>query len=266
MASWAAAPQSAPGPISFDHAVVRAVDVAAGLEFAVKILGLRESSRIVAPDGIPVLSFYRAHTLYHCYAVARSQYDGLHHLQFTLKDPLAVYAAAEKLKANGKIEVIWGPLRHGAGHNIAFYFRDYTGNIVEFSAEEESSLIQRRTSRARGRLLIRSQPMNGRSRRFPMQCIEGLIGRAQWHFCRGPTLVRSLLMRLVTLQAAAKDAVPGVFVGDWILNLALAGREIQKSPGILIRSARSSAWVRMRSQLSSTSLQKLPGTATSLLI
>jgi catechol 2,3-dioxygenase len=54
-----------------------------------------------------------------------------------LKDPPAVYAAAEKLKANGKIEVIWGPLRHGAGHNIAFYFRDYTGNIVEFSAEEE---------------------------------------------------------------------------------------------------------------------------------
>jgi catechol 2,3-dioxygenase-like lactoylglutathione lyase family enzyme len=137
MASWAAAPQNAPGPITFDHAVVRAVDVAAGLEFASKILGLRESSRIVAPDGIPVLSFYRAHTLYHCYAVARSQYDGLHHLQFTLKDPPAVYAAAEKLKANGKIEVIWGPLRHGAGHNIAFYFRDYTGNIVEFSAEEE---------------------------------------------------------------------------------------------------------------------------------
>ena len=73
-------------------------------------------------------------------------------------------------------------------------------------------------------------------------------------------------MRLVTLQAAAKDAVPGVIVGDWILNLALAGREIQKSPDILIRSARSSAWVRMRSQLSSASLQKLPGTATSLLI
>ena len=73
-------------------------------------------------------------------------------------------------------------------------------------------------------------------------------------------------MRLVTLQAAAKDAVPGVIVGDWILNLALAGREIPEVADILIRSARSSAWVRMRSQLSSASLQKLPGTATSLLI
>jgi catechol 2,3-dioxygenase len=35
------------------------------------------------------------------------------------------------------VEVVWGPLRHGAGHNIAFYFRDYTGNLVEYSAEEE---------------------------------------------------------------------------------------------------------------------------------
>ena len=31
MSAWAAAPQSAPGPITFDHAVVRAIDVAAGL-------------------------------------------------------------------------------------------------------------------------------------------------------------------------------------------------------------------------------------------
>ena len=38
-------------------------------------------------------------------------------------------------------------------------------------------------------------------------------------------------MRLVTLQAATKDAVPGVIVGDWILNLALAGREIPEVAG-----------------------------------
>ena len=38
-------------------------------------------------------------------------------------------------------------------------------------------------------------------------------------------------MRLVTLQAATKDAVPGVIVGDWILNLALAGREISEVAG-----------------------------------
>ncbi len=137
MAAMVAEPKPTPAPISFDHTIVRAVDVAAGFEFASRVMGLKESARIVAPDGIPVLGFFRCHTLYHCYGAARSPYDGLHHMQFTLKNPLAVHAAFEQIKQRGKVELIWGPLRHGAGHNIVFYFRDYTGNIVEYSAEEE---------------------------------------------------------------------------------------------------------------------------------
>jgi catechol 2,3-dioxygenase len=137
MAALVAEPQTTPAPISFDHAIVRAVDVGAGFEFASRVLGLKESARIVAPDDIPVLGFFRCHTLFHCFGVARSQYDGLHHIQFTLKNPLAVQGAFERMKERGKVELIWGPLRHGAGHNIVFYFRDYTGNIAEYSAEEE---------------------------------------------------------------------------------------------------------------------------------
>lgn len=137
MAALVAEPQTTPAPISFDHTIVRAVDVAAGYEFSSRVMGLKESARIVAPDQIPVLGFFRCHTLYHCYGVARSQYDGLHHMQFTVKNPLAVHAAFEHMKQRGKVELIWGPLRHGAGHNIVFYFRDYTGHIVEYSAEEE---------------------------------------------------------------------------------------------------------------------------------
>jgi catechol 2,3-dioxygenase len=137
MAALVAEPQATPAPISFDHTITRAVDVTAGYEFASRIMGLKESARIVAHDGIPVLGFFRCHTLYHCYGVARSRYDGLHHIQFTLKNPLAVHGAFEHMKHHTKVELIWGPLRHGAGHNIAFYFRDYTGSIVEYSAEEE---------------------------------------------------------------------------------------------------------------------------------
>jgi catechol 2,3-dioxygenase len=137
MAALVAEPQTTPAPISFDHTIVRAADVAAGYEFASRVMGLKESARIVAPDGIPVLGFFRCHTLYHCYGVARSQRDGIHHMQFTLKNPLAVHEAFEHMKQRRKVELIWGPLRHGAGHNIAFYFRDYIGNIMEYSAEEE---------------------------------------------------------------------------------------------------------------------------------
>jgi catechol 2,3-dioxygenase-like lactoylglutathione lyase family enzyme len=137
MAALVAEPQTTPAPISFDHAIVRAMDVGATFEFASRVMGLKESARIVAPDGIPILGFFRSHTLFHCFGAARSQYDGLHHMQFTLKNPVAVHRAFEQMKERGKVELIWGPLRHGAGHNIVFYFRDYTGSIVEYSAEEE---------------------------------------------------------------------------------------------------------------------------------
>ena len=104
------------------------LDVSKAYDFAALTMGLKESGRIVAPDGIPVLGFFRSHTLYHCYGVARSPHDGLHHIQFTLKDPTAVYAAYDKMKQGGQAKLIWGPLRHGAGHNIAFYVYDYTGH------------------------------------------------------------------------------------------------------------------------------------------
>ena len=43
----------------------------------------------------------------------------------------------DKMKEGRQAKLIWGPLRHGAGHNVAFYVYDYTGTIVEYSAEEE---------------------------------------------------------------------------------------------------------------------------------
>jgi catechol 2,3-dioxygenase len=124
-------------PISFEHAVLRASDTMAQIEFASSVMGLRESGRIVAPDGIPILAFFRAHTIFHCFASARSGRNGLHHYAFTLKNDQAVLRAAETIKAQGGAEVVWGPIRHGCGQNITFYFLDHDGNIVEYSAEEE---------------------------------------------------------------------------------------------------------------------------------
>lgn len=135
----AATPRPAVGrnPLSCDHVVVRCSDVHAELAFAASALGLMESSRIEAPDATPLLTFFRANKLYHCLAVANSATNGLHHVQFTLKDGAAIFECWEKMKSEGKVELLWGPVRHGPGHNIAFYFRDHAGHIVEYSAEEE---------------------------------------------------------------------------------------------------------------------------------
>lgn len=138
MASVVTAPAAVPGPITLDHVVTRVIDMDAELAFVRGPLGLRESSTISAPDAGPVLSFHRGTgALYHCLAVARAGYDGLHHIQFSLKDGPAVLAAHERMRASGEVELVWGPVRHGPGHNIAFYFRDQAGNFVEYSAEEE---------------------------------------------------------------------------------------------------------------------------------
>lgn len=137
IASAADRPEGTTAPITVDHIVTRNLAPEAEIAFAKDVLGLSESATIGTPDGAPVLSFFRGDgLLFHCYAAARAAYNGLHHFQVTLKDPLSLYSAHEEMVAKG-VEVIWGPVRHGPGHNIAFYVLDGAGNFVEYSAEEE---------------------------------------------------------------------------------------------------------------------------------
>ena len=60
----------------------------------------------------------------------------MHHYQMSLKSVDSFYATYEALKAAG-VDIQWGPLRHGPGHNIAMYFQDGAGYWVEYSVEEE---------------------------------------------------------------------------------------------------------------------------------
>ena len=137
MAALTSRPAAVPAPICCDHVMPRSIDVDAEMAFATGPFGLRQSSQVDAPGVGAVMGFYRCRTLYHCYAVARSSVNGLHHVQFTLKDAPAVFAAHEHMASDPDVDVVWGPVRHGPGHNVAFYFRDHVGNIVEYSAEEE---------------------------------------------------------------------------------------------------------------------------------
>jgi catechol 2,3-dioxygenase-like lactoylglutathione lyase family enzyme len=129
-------PEAVPGPISCDHAVVRSGDMPGMYTFMTGSIGLKESARIQDPDEQDVITFLRGKTLFHCFAYAHSAYHGLHHLQLTVKNPPALYAAYEAMQTEG-VRMVWGPVRHGPGHNIAFYFFDADDNIIEYSCEEE---------------------------------------------------------------------------------------------------------------------------------
>lgn len=54
----------------------------------------------------------------------------LYHIAFELRDASHQYASLDILAKND-IQILWGPTRHTAGHNIAAYHHDPDGNLVE---------------------------------------------------------------------------------------------------------------------------------------
>lgn len=58
----------------------------------------------------------------------------LHHLAFELRDWTHVEQICDRLAAGG-VPLVWGPGRHGPGHNIFTYHRDPDGNVVELFCE-----------------------------------------------------------------------------------------------------------------------------------
>jgi catechol 2,3-dioxygenase len=131
-------PDGAPAPVACDHVGLVAPDLEAEEAFFTDTLGLLRSNKVLTPDGFPIMGFFRGpgSYLYHCVVIARGPEPKLHHYQFSMKNVDAFYAAYEGLKANG-VDVEWGPLRHGPGHNIAMYFRDGADQWLEYSVEEE---------------------------------------------------------------------------------------------------------------------------------
>jgi catechol 2,3-dioxygenase len=127
-----------PTPVVPDHVGIATPDFDTEEKFLIDVLGQLHSSRIMTPDGSFVMSFMRSpgRFLYHDVVLVRNPSVKLHHLQFSMKNVDQFYATADALRAND-VDIEWGPLRHGPGHNIAMYFRDAEGNWFEYSVEEE---------------------------------------------------------------------------------------------------------------------------------
>jgi catechol 2,3-dioxygenase len=125
-------------PVSPDHVGLGAPDFEAEQRFAIDVLGLLPSSHILAPGGVEIMTFLRApkRFLYHCMVTVRTEEPVMHHYQMSLGSVDSFYASHDALKAAG-VDIQWGPLRHGPGHNIAMYFQDGAGYWVEYSVEEE---------------------------------------------------------------------------------------------------------------------------------
>jgi catechol 2,3-dioxygenase-like lactoylglutathione lyase family enzyme len=122
------------GPIKLGHLAFVVDDPKKYADFYCRVLGFRVSDWI---DDFFV--FLRCGPDHHTVNFVRGKRTQMHHVAFELKDWAHVQAACDFLGLN-KIPLIWGPGRHGPGHNIYTYHRNPDDQIVEMFTELDKML------------------------------------------------------------------------------------------------------------------------------
>lgn len=119
------------GPLRIGHVVLWTPQIAAMEAFYAQ-LGLRVSDRTAMG-----MSFLRCNSDHHSLALAKhASKTGLQHVAFDVQSIDAVMYEKGRLNAAGH-ECLWGPGRHGPGHNVFSYYRDPAGNVIEFYGDME---------------------------------------------------------------------------------------------------------------------------------
>lgn len=80
--------------------------------------------------------FTTCNTDHHVLNFCKSSYAGMHHLAFELRNYSHLTGSMDFL-GHHNIPIIWGPSRHGAGHNIATYHYDPDGNMIELFTDAD---------------------------------------------------------------------------------------------------------------------------------
>ena len=116
-------------PLKFGHVAYRVKDVQAITSFYCDVLGFRVSDWMGDH-----FSFLRCGVDHHTINFTRYEEEKLHHIAFELRDWGEIHNACDFLTKK-KIQLVWGPLRHVVGHNIAAYHRNPDEIRVELYAE-----------------------------------------------------------------------------------------------------------------------------------
>jgi catechol-2,3-dioxygenase len=116
-------------PLKLGHLAHVVADAKALTDFYVACLGFRVSDWME-----DFFSFLRCGPDHHTVNFRTGDKSFMHHIAFELTDWAHLGAACEVLGRH-KRPILWGPLRHGIGHNLAIYHRDPDDHIIEFYAE-----------------------------------------------------------------------------------------------------------------------------------
>ena len=116
-------------PMKLGHVAFMVPDAKAITDFYVDHLGFRVSDWME-----DFFSFLRCGPDHHTVNFRTHPTTGLNHVAFEVKDWAHMQVACDTLGRH-KRPILWGPLRHGIGHNIAIYHRDPDEHMVEFYTE-----------------------------------------------------------------------------------------------------------------------------------
>jgi len=107
------------------HVALSTPDPERAAKFFEIVLGFRVSDRIEEN-----FVFMRCGPEHHAMNFARGAEARIHHLAFELRDASHMHQACDLLGRN-KFQILWGPVRHGPGHNVAVYHHNPDRYLIE---------------------------------------------------------------------------------------------------------------------------------------
>ena len=122
------------GPLKLGHLAFCVDEPKDFVEFYSRVLGFRLSDWIQ-----DWFAFMRCGPDHHTVNFVRGKRTQMHHIAFELKDWGQIQTACDFLGSKN-IPLIWGPGRHGPGHNIYTYHRNPDDQIIELFAELDKML------------------------------------------------------------------------------------------------------------------------------
>lgn len=113
-------------PTKLGHVAAFTRELASLQTFYEELLGFKWSDTIG-----DFFVFLRCNADHHAANFMASQkYEGMHHIAYEMRDPAHLIMMIDHL-AKESYRLIWGPGRHGPGHNLFTYHKDPDGNTVE---------------------------------------------------------------------------------------------------------------------------------------
>jgi len=121
-------------PQRLGHVNLWAQDVPALVQFWVDAFGFKISDWIRDPETGEWAGFARCHLEHHTLAAAQAPVDGIYHYAMELSS-VSEIARLGDLLGRRREGFLWGPVRHGAGDNVAAYLVGPGGVTIEVYAD-----------------------------------------------------------------------------------------------------------------------------------